>query len=84
METERFYYREYPVVVIVGKRVRIISEGLAASLVHRHRKTKETNKQTQRSKAWKTFQSFLLLSWIKSFIFVHFSLKFYSPFDCDS
>ena len=56
METERFYYREYPVVVIVGKRVRIISEGLAASLVHRHRKTKETNKQ--KNKAWKTFQSF--------------------------
>ena len=48
METERFYYREYPVVVIVGKRVRIISEGLAASLVHRHRKTKETNKQTEK------------------------------------
>ena len=34
METERFYYREYPVVVIVGKRVRIISQGLAARLVH--------------------------------------------------
>ena len=33
IERERLYYREYPVVV-KGKRVRVISEGLASRLVH--------------------------------------------------